>query len=142
MTETPRPYFADAGSPGFRALLLAGSLAVLCYSLHALSTYGQFAGTSERTVGTVADEQGSHLLIQYQVDRHSYQIEEARPSRRRAGSWTLGGQVPVLYDPETPAKGRWDRPVNWVFPGALGLLSLLGCFAAFFPKKGESAGRT
>ena len=43
-----------------------------------------------------------------------------------------GAIVFVLYDPESPAKGRW-KSNNWVWPVAATALSILVGFAGFFP---------
>ncbi len=118
--------------------LVVLAIAGFVYGSYLMWEMISFNMTAIETDGRVVGRAGSKFTIKYIVDGRSFLITEDLPGTKgmsglKSAALRPGARVRVLYDPASPVNGRWKSDRNWVFPGAVMLVSLMAGLAGMFP---------
>jgi hypothetical protein len=117
--------------------LLIASLG-LSYGIYRLWDAWSFTSQARQVAGEIVDRDSARLTIRYIVGGQAFQIQEDLPSTRGMSAYRRmqlqpGAQVPVLYDPASPQKARWDSDRIWAFPIVVVFISVLTGLAGLRP---------
>jgi len=117
--------------------LVVLSVIGLAYGIYLLFDYLKFTSSASETQGQVVARDGSRFTIEYNVGGQTFRIRESLPSTRgmsglKRARLRPGATVSVLYDPLSPANGRWNAN-NWIWPLVVLALSILCGLAGLFP---------
>ena len=126
----------NAKNPRIMLLIVFSGIG-LVYGMYLLFNYFSFISSASEIQGQVVAREGSHFTIRYVVDGQTFHITEPLPSTKGMSGLERarlrpGAMVTVLYDPRSPANGRWNAN-NWIWPLVVIALSILCGLAGLFP---------
>jgi hypothetical protein len=121
-----------------KTVLLLLAVVGLSYGGYRLWDAWNFTSHAREAQGQVVDRNSSTFTIQYQVNGQTFQFDERLPSTKgmnieRRMELQPGASVAVLYDPASPANGRWKSRRLWFFPASVLFISALCGIAALLP---------